>query len=647
MCGIAGLVDLGAEHDEGWLLATAGAMASTLRHRGPDDAGTWADPSAGVALGFRRLAIIDLSPAGHQPMASADGRYVVVFNGEIYNHHQLKAELTGIPFRGRSDTEVMLGAFMRWGVAEATRRFNGMFAFAVWDRQRRTLTLGRDRFGEKPLYYGTVAGRVLFGSELKALRAVPGPTPDLDRDALALFLRHGYIPAPHSIYQGIAKLAPAHLVEIGADGIGIPTPYWSAREAAEAGLADPLAGGEGDLVDELEELLGDAVALRMEADVPLGAFLSGGIDSSLVVALMQRRAREPVRTFTIGFAEEGYDEAPHAKAVAGHLGTDHTELYVSPEEARAVIPTLPTTYDEPFSDSSQIPTALVSALARDHVTVSLSGDGGDELFGGYSRYLLLAELWGKLERLPLPLRATVARAVQAVPARRWDAVFRAARPALPRRARQSHPGDKLHKLAASAARSRPEDVYLGLVSLWHDPGAMVIGGSEPVTPITDPAATLASGDPTAQAMYLDTVTYLPDDILAKVDRASMSVSLEARVPLLDHRVFELAWRLPPGLRVVGGDGKHLLRRVLARHVPTELFDRPKMGFGVPIGVWLRGPLRAWAEDLLDEGRLRRQGILDPAPVRAAWHAHLAGTADEKYRLWAVLSLQAWLAEVAS
>jgi asparagine synthase (glutamine-hydrolysing) len=407
-----------------------------------------------------------------------------------------------------------------------------------------------------------------------------------------------------------------------------------------------LMGDERAVADELHELLLDAVGLRLEADVPLGAFLSGGIDSSLVVALMQAQRRDPVRTFSIGFSEQGYDEAPYAKAVAAHLGTAHTELYVSPEEARGVIPLLPTMYDEPFADSSQIPTYLVSQLARRDVTVSLSGDGGDELFGGYTRYVLLEQLWSKLARVPMPLRLGAARAMTTVPTARWDAAFRVARPLLPSRARQEHPGDKLHKLAASLGHSRPEDVYLQLVSLWHDPASVVLHGREPRTPITDPTAGLATAQPALRAMQLDAVTYLPDDILAKVDRAAMAVSLETRVPLLDHRVYEFAWRLPMSYRIRGGSGKHLLRQVLHRYVPAELVERPKMGCGVPIGSWLRGPLREWAEDLLSEERLRSQGLLDPAPIRAAWEAHAAGRVDEKYRLWAVLVLQAWLDEAA-
>jgi asparagine synthase (glutamine-hydrolysing) len=647
VCGIAGFVDGRVERNEDALRLVADSMANALTHRGPDDAGVWVDAAAGVALGFRRLAIIDVSQAGHQPMVSACGRYVVVFNGEIYNHRQLREELRSTSYRGHSDTEVMLAAFTRWGVSEATPRFNGMFAFAVWDKQRRSLTLGRDRMGEKPLYYGRVGEDFLFGSELKALRASPGFHAEIDRDALTLFLRHGYIPAPHSIYQGISKLLPGHLLNITSEGTGTPGPYWSARDAAEHGVAHRLTCSEDEALEQLEELLQDSVRLRLEADVPLGAFLSGGIDSSLVVALMQSQMSEPVRTFTIGFTEPGYDEAPHAKAVAAHLGTSHTELYVTPEEARAVIPQLPSMYDEPFSDSSQIPTHLVSALARRDVTVSLSGDGGDELFGGYTRYLLLGQLWGKLSRVPLPIRRAAASVLEGIPARRWDSLFDVAAPVLPARARQSHPGDKLHKLAASVRHERPEDIYLQLVSLWQQPSSVVLGATEPLTPLTSPPAGLSFSDPALRAMLVDSVTYLPDDILAKVDRAAMAVSLETRVPLLDHRLFEFAWQLPTGYLMRNGGGKHLLRRVLHKYVPPALVERPKMGFGVPIGVWLRGPLREWAEGLLDERRLSQQGLLDPRPVRAAWDQHLSGQADLKYQLWAVLMLQAWLDDQSS
>lgn len=621
-------------------------MADVLHHRGPDDAGTFEDPSAGLVLAFRRLAIIDLSVAGHQPMTSACGRYVIVYNGEIYNHKELRTELEPhLAFRGHSDTEVILGGFTRWGIRATVERLNGMFGFALWDLETRTLTLGRDRFGEKPLYYGRVGGRFLFGSELKPLRTVEGFHAPLDRGALALFMRHGCIPAPHTVYEGVHKLAPGCLLEI-RDGLpGDPIPYWSAVEQAEIGVRSTLTGSERELEEELHALLYEAVGMRMEADVPLGAFLSGGIDSSLVVALMQAQSASPVKTFSIGFSDADHNEAPFAKQVASHLGTDHTELYVTPADALCVVPLLPTVYDEPFADSSQVPTYLVSQLARRDVAVSLSGDGGDELFGGYSRYsryALLTDVWHRLQRIPLPVRRAGASVLAGVPTRQWDALFRAARPVLPARARVSRPGEKLHKLASGLAFDRPEDVYLQLMSQWRHPNQVVLGAVEPLTPLTNGASTPLT-DPGLRAMQLDAITYLPDDILVKVDRAAMAVSLETRVPLLDHRIYELAWRLPSDLRNRPGQGKYLLRKVLGRYVPGPMVDRPKMGFGVPIGDWLRGPLREWGEDLLSPATLRSQGLLDVDVVRSAWTDHVSGRSDRKYELWSVLMLQAWLA----
>jgi len=644
VCGIAGCWDSRGSEEADALRRTGQRMADVLYHRGPDDAGTFEEPSAGLVLAFRRLAIIDLSEAGHQPMSSACGRYVIVYNGEVYNHMLLRAELEPhINFRGHSDTEVVLGGFTHWGIRATVERLNGMFGFAVWDRVTRTLTLGRDRFGEKPLYYGRVAGRFLFGSELKALRAVEGFHASLDRGALALFMRHGCIPAPHTIYDGVHKLPPGCLLDV-LDGIpGDPIPYWSAVEQAETGVSSTLTGSERALEEELHALLYDAVGTRMEADVPLGAFLSGGIDSSLVVALMQAQSTTPVKTFSIGFTEADYNEATFARQVASHLGTDHTELYVTPADALAVVPLLPTVYDEPFADSSQVPTYLVSQLARRDVTVSLSGDGGDELFGGYTRYALLADMWHRLQRIPLPVRKAGAGMLAGIPARRWDAIFQTAGPMLPSRARVSRPGEKLHKLATALHFQTPEDVYLQLVSLWRDPSHVVLDGQEPPTALTSgaPSPFTNAG---LRAMQLDAITYLPDDILVKVDRAAMAASLETRVPLLDHRIYEMAWRLPDDLRNRPGHGKYLLRKVLDRYVPRTMFERPKMGFGVPVGSWLRGPLREWGEDLLSPSMLRSQGLLDAQVVRGAWADHLSGRSDRTYELWSVLMLQAWLAE---
>lgn len=626
-------------------------MAETLRHRGPDDDGVFADAAVGLALGFRRLSILDLSKEGHQPMASPSARYVIAFNGEIYNHLSLRRELEGggRRWRGHSDTEVMLAGMEEWGLTGAIRRFNGMFAMAVWDRRERQLHLVRDRMGEKPMYYGWSGGALLFGSELKALRAHPKFDAEIDRDALALYFRHNYINAPYSIYRGIFKLPPASIVTFDADGprrSPEPRVYWSVREAAERGVGDPFPGTDAEAVDGLDRLLRDAVGTRMEADVPLGAFLSGGIDSSTVVALMQAQSERPVKTFSIGFRESGYDEAPFAREVAAHLGTDHTELYVAPEEARAVIPLLPTLYDEPFSDSSQIPTFLVSQLARRRVTVSLSGDGGDELFGGYPRYAQAAAAWRTLQRVPRPARRGGARALRALPPGAWTAIARVLGKALPMRQRSRNPGDRLHKIARMAGLGSPEELYMAMVSHWDDPTAIVAGAIEPRTVLNDPAQWARLPELLDRMMYLDACTYLPGDILAKLDRASMGVGLEGRVPLLDHRVVEYAWRLPLSMKMRSGRGKWILRQVLNRYVPAPLVDRPKMGFGIPVGEWLRGPLRAWAEDLLSPAALSEGAILNPDPIRRTWAEHLSGARDWQYRLWGVLMFQAWRRDLA-
>ena len=649
MCGIVGFIDSLRQTSDDELEATARRMALAIRHRGPDDEGAWVDPAAGLALAFRRLSIVDLSPQGHQPMISACGRYVIAFNGEIYNfgdlRHDLDTEAPGLPWRGHSDTEVMLAAISRWGLDAAIRRFNGMFAFAVWDRQERSLHLVRDRLGKKPLYYGWMGTSFLFGSELKALAAHPSFEGEVDRDVLALFLRHNYVPNPYSIYRGIKKLPPATMLTLSSDKAGeypAPIPYWSARQMAEKGVQAPFQGSEAQAIERLDELLRDAVRMRMVADVPLGAFLSGGIDSSLVVALMQAQSPRPVRTFTIGFNEADYNEAEDAGRVARHLGTDHTELYVTPEEARAVIPRLPEIFDEPFSDSSQIPTLLVSEMARRHVTVSLSGDGGDELFGGYNRYFWAMKVWSSVGWMPRRVRQAAASAIFALSPDTWGRTFHRLDPVLPGWARQRQPGDKLHRLAGIMAVDRPESIYRGLVSHWKEPASMVLGSREPPTILSDESRWANVGDFTQGMMYLDTVTYLPDDILTKVDRASMAVSLEARAPLLDYRVMELAWQLPPSMKIRDGRGKWILRELLYRYVPREMIDRPKMGFGVPIDSWLRGPLRDWAESLLDERRLREEGFLDPAPIRRMWAEHLSGRQNWQYYLWDILMFQAWL-----
>ena len=648
MCGIAGFLESNPYRSPEALQEIALGMAHTLRHRGPDDGGVWADAEVGIALSMRRLAILDLSPAGHQPMHSRSGRYAIVFNGEIYNCEDLRRDLLGESpapvFRGRSDTEVMLAAIERWGVLESVRSFNGMFAFALWDRQERTLTLARDRFGEKPLYYGIAGRTLMFASELKALRAHPEFSDEIDLGSVALYLRHNCIPSPYSIYLNTCKLPPATLLTVSAAHLTAnPQPYWALREVAEAGAVSQSCRSERDAIDALEALLRDAVKIRMHSDVPLGAFLSGGIDSSIVVALMQAQSSIPVKTFSIGFQESDYNEASDALGVARHLHTDHTELYVTPKEAMEVVPRLPSMYDEPFADSSQIPTFLVSQLARQQVTVSLSGDGGDEMFGGYNRHTWGAPLWSKLSAMPLLARKLGASSIMALSPASWDSLFRKLRPVLPSALRQRVPGYKLHKLALVMGSSDAYEMYYRFTSHWLDPEAVVLGAREPVTLITNgDAAHLPTV--TEQMLHLDTVTYLPDDILVKLDRATMAVSLEGRVPFLDHRIAEFVWQLPLNLRVRGTEGKWILRQILYRYVPRELVERPKFGFDIPSHSWLRGPLREWCEALLDERRLRQDGFFDPRPILRAWREHVSGRRNWEYHLWDVLMFQAWLEE---
>lgn len=650
MCGFAGflancnLVDFNSQK-------AVRAMCNAVQSRGPDSSGEWIDVDRGVAIGHRRLSIVDLSEAGHQPMLSSSGRYVIAFNGEIYNHLDCRKStgLEDVKWRGHSDTETLLAGFEVWGIQGTLDRCIGMFAFSVWDRVAETLTLGRDRLGEKPLYYGW-QGRgqhayFLFGSELKALKAHPAFAAEISRDALCLLLRHSYVPAPLSIYKGVAKLEAGCLLSVS---LANPEPkvvrYWSAVQVAVTGCAKPFGGTATEAVVALEDLLRSAIKQQMMADVPLGAFLSGGVDSSTVVAMMQSQSMRPVKTFTIGFNEIDYNEAVHAKAVAKHLGTDHTELYVSARQALDVIPNLPSLYCEPFSDSSQIPTVLVSQLARQQVTVALSGDAGDELFCGYSRYLLADKLWQRLSVLPPASRRLAARCLSSVSPSRWDALLRPVQSFLPHLLRQANLGDKLHKGAKVLAANSIDALYLGLVSHWDDPASVVICGTEPPTLLTGNAPALDGLNDIQRMMALDALTYLPDDILVKVDRAGMGVSLEGRVPFLDHRVVEFAWSLPQSMKLRNGVGKWALRQVLYQHVPKELIERPKMGFGVPIGDWLRGPLRDWAEDLLDEARLQREGYFRPAPIRQKWADHLSGARNWQDHLWDVLMFQAWLAE---
>lgn len=642
MCGIAGFWTTRPLGRDG-AIAVARAMSDRIVHRGPDGEGQWCDDSGAIALAHRRLAIVELSEAGHQPMSSACGRYELVFNGEIYNHRALRAELPAQPWRGHSDTETLLAAFLRWGIQETLQRAVGMFALAVWDRQLRRLTLARDRFGEKPLYYGCSGGTLLFGSELKALKAWPGFAASVEVGAVALLLRHNYIPAPYSIYNGIRKLPPGMLLHVDhPERPDAPQAYWSLLEAAQQGKRQPFHGTDDEAVDMLERQLDAAVALQRVADVPLGAFLSGGVDSSTIVALMQRQSDRPVKTFTIGFHEPGYNEAEHAKAVARHLGTDHTELYVTGQQALDVVPRLPALYCEPFSDSSQIPTFLVSQLARQHVTVSLSGDAGDELFGGYTRYDTAQRLWGRIGRVPGPVRSVLGPAIQCVPTGTWDLLGAALWPLLRHGPRPDRIGDRAHKLAEMLRAPTREAFYRNMNSHQPWPERVVRGAKEPPTAMDQPSLWPEDQAFDERMMFIDQISYLPDDILVKVDRAAMGVSLETRVPMLDHRVAELAWRLPMHLKRRDGVGKWVLRQVLYRHVPRALIDRPKTGFGVPLSSWLRGPLRDWAEHLLDERRLREQGMLDSAYVRGLWQDQLEGRREWMYLLWDLLMLQAWL-----
>jgi len=637
MCGLTGFVDFARSTSAEDLGRRVEAMAETLRHRGPDDGGAWTDAEAGVALAFRRLSIIDLSVQGHQPMLSASGRHVIVFNGEVYNFRELRDELTaqGVVFRGGSDTEAVIEAIEAWGLEAAVRRFVGMFAFALWDRRDRVLHLVRDRLGVKPLYWGRRGGLLLFGSEMKALRAHPDWTPEINRGALASYFRYAYVPAPFSIYGGIEKLVPGTIVSIGPDGNTTSNTYWSLAGVREANRSGPFTGSDEEAADELDRLIRESVDLRMISDVPLGAFLSGGIDSSTVVAVMQALSTRPAKTFTIGFEDAAFDEAENAKRVAEHLGTDHTELYVRPEEALDIIPRLPDLYDEPFADSSQIPTALVSQLARREVTVSLSGDGGDELFGGYDRYLQGKSLWNRLESVPPSLRPALAGLLRTIPVPAWNALFCV----LPAKFAPGQKGETMHWLAGNLLNEDFDAFFRRLVSTWNDPEILVPGATEAIPPVWTGGGTREN--PLERMMYLDSVTYLPDDIMAKLDRASMAFGLEAREPLLDHRIFDFAWRLPENLKFRDGSGKWLLRKVLGRYVPPELTERPKMGFSLPIGDWLRGPLRDWAEDLLSEQRLIEDGILDPAVVRATWERLLRGDAGTDARIWTVLMFQAW------
>ncbi|MGC9195015.1 MAG: asparagine synthase (glutamine-hydrolyzing) [Syntrophobacteraceae bacterium] len=634
MCGIAGFVIKSDTLSfEKWP-AVLKQMGNAIRFRGPDDSGVWADERAGVGLSHRRLSILDLSKAGHQPMMSLNRRYVMVFNGEIYNHLDLRQELDSrIKWRGLSDTETLLEALAAWGVEKALRRAVGMFALALWDRSNRILTLARDRIGEKPLYYGWSGKDFLFGSQLKALSAYPLFAAEIDRNVLPLLLRYNYIPAPHSIYRGVKKLPPASLVALDAKTCKAnewpePKLYWSFKNIAQQGQKDLLQCSEQEAAEALDGLLRKAVSRQMVADVPLGAFLSGGIDSSTIVAIMQAQSCRPVKTFTIGFNDPSHNEANHARAVAGHLGTDHNDLYVTAQQALEVIPTLPLVFDEPFSDHSQIPTLLLSQLARDQVGVSLSGDAGDELFGGYSNYRSANRNWKAVGRLPAALRSQLARWIAGIPQPLWEAI----------------PGSRDKACLAGLVGCPTRELYYNYqISHWKSPELITIGGREPETVPTDPRRWAKIESFQHHMMFVDLNSYLPDCILVKIDRAAMAVSLETRIPLLDHNVVEFAWRLPVSMKLGRhGQGKYLLRQVLYRYIPRSLVDRPKKGFGIPLDSWLRGPLRQWAEELLGEGRLARECFLRPAPIRKIWQDHLLGKHNWGSCLWDVLMFQQWL-----
>jgi len=620
-------------------------MSHEIIKRGPDDVGYWLNPKQGMGLAHRRLSIVDLTSAGHQPMQSESGRYTIAFNGEIYNHSQMRQKLiaSGVApkWKGSSDTEVLISGFDAWGIEGTMRRARGMFAFAVWDNDEDTVILGRDRIGEKPLYYGWQGDAFLFGSELSALKQHPDFKSEINRGAITLLLRHNYIPAPYSIYQGISKLEPGHLLSISTvTGESKMWSYWSSIDTAMASLSNPFMGAPNDSVDELERLMEKAISQQMVSDVPLGAFLSGGIDSSAVAALMQGQSIQPIKTFAIGFHEEGYDEAVHAKMVAKHLGTDHTELYVTPEEARAVIPNLSSLYSEPFADSSQIPTFLLSKLAKKHVGVSLSGDAGDELFCGYNRYQITDKFWNRISKLPIPLRSVLAKSIDIISPQAWNNFANY----IPGAKKINSIGSKLHKGASVLTSRTVDELYQGLVSHYHDPASLVIGAKEPSTLLTSGMADLSDLSDIQRMMILDLVMYLPDDILVKVDRAAMGVSLETRMPFLDHRIVEFSWSLPQSIKLREGQTKWPLRQMLYRYVPKELVERPKMGFGIPLDSWLRGPLRDWAENLLDESRLKQEGFFHPALIRQKWEEHLSCKRNWQSLLWSVLMFQAWLEE---
>lgn len=636
MCGIVGFWDTKQRNTQEQLQHTVTLMRDMIVHRGPDGAGNWVDAPSGIAFGHRRLSIVDLTEHGHQPMSSASGRYVITYNGEVYNHQDIKQQLAADnctpSWQGHSDTEVILAAFEAWGIEAALQKFVGMFAIALWDRNEKLLYLIRDRVGEKPLYYGWTDGYLLFGSELKALKAHFAWHQNIDQNAVNLLLQYNCIPAPYTIYENMHKLEPGHMLVINQDQNVTDIEYWQLKniinDTSKSNYDNPSHA-----VDELEVKLKEAVRLQMLADVPVGAFLSGGLDSSTIVSLMQAQISKPIKTFTIGFADAAYNEAEHAKAIAAHLQTQHTELYLSPEHTQSIIPDLANIYDEPFSDSSQLPTYIISKLTREHVTVSLSGDGGDELFAGYNRYTWVPNIWRKISCLPRPLRALVSKMLQVLSPSQWDKIFIRCGVFLPKIATVRNPGDKLHKLARLLDSASPYDIYVKLLTHWDAAQSDVLLNGL-FTDLNAPSLT-------ENMMYVDTKRYLPDDILVKVDRAGMAVNLETRIPFLDHRVVEFAWSLPLDLKVRDGQSKWIVSQLLNRYVPSELYNRPKMGFGVPIDQWLRGPLKEWANDLLSDSMFNKHGFLNAAAIQQKWREHLSGARNWQYHLWDVLIFQSW------
>jgi asparagine synthase (glutamine-hydrolysing) len=641
MCGISGLWNISSLYSSEQITKIIEGMNHKLYHRGPDSKGLWVDPEKGIALGHRRLSILDLSPLGHQPMVSKSQRYTLVFNGEIYNFKDLTIELlqAGHYFQGGSDTEVMLAAFTEWGVESAVQKFTGMFAFSLWDSHKQVLYLGRDRIGEKPLYYGKINDTFVFASELKALKSYPGWQGKINREALGLFFKYNYVPTPHTIYQGIFKLLPGTILTIDQSNFHAnysPNPYWSLSKVADDGVNRPFIGTVEDAVDQLDNLLKNTISQQMLSDVPIGAFLSGGVDSSAIVSIMQSISTQPIKTFTIGFAEESYNEAPYAAEIAKHLCTEHTELYVTSAEVNAVIPNLPTIYDEPFADSSQIPTILVSQLAKSQVTVSLSGDAGDELFGGYNRYFLGEKFQQNILPIPSFFRQILSDTISRLSPQQWDGFIKSVGIKYPT------PGDRLYKLGSILSCSDEQSFYNRLVSCWQDSQNPAINAENCYHPLINYESSFKNRDFPSRMMLTDTLTYLPDDILVKVDRASMSVSLESRIPFLDRRIIEFAWSLPLSMKLKNNQTKWILRQVLYKYVPKEMIERPKQGFGIPIDILLRTSLREWAESLLDKTKIESEGYLNYSLVRQKWDEHQSGARNWQHQLWSVLMFQAWL-----